>query len=194
MPARRAAAWAREVAEAVGLPRTCALAHRAAACVALHTGDAPLAVEEARASVAAAEKVSARVDAAMSRILLGRALKETGDTAGAALELERAATDFDAYGSPRHRDMAEQQLRKLGYHVSRRSGPGKVRGEGLDALSEREHEVARLVVERRTNPEIAADLFLSLKTVETHMRNIFRKLGVSSRVEVARVMERATPA
>jgi len=47
--------------------------------------------------------------------------------------------------------------------------------------------VGRLLVDRRTNPEIAADLFLSLKTVESHMRNIFRKLEVSSRVEVARV-------
>jgi len=50
--------------------------------------------------------------------------------------------------------------------------------------------VARLVVERKTNPEIAAELFLSQKTVETHLRNIFRKLGVSSRVELARVVER----
>jgi DNA-binding NarL/FixJ family response regulator len=58
-------------------------------------------------------------------------------------------------------------------------------------LTERELQVARLVVDRRTNTEIAEDLFLSPKTVETHMRNIFRKLDVSSRVEVARTVERA---
>ena len=58
-------------------------------------------------------------------------------------------------------------------------------------LSERELQVARLVVDRKTNPEIAAELFLSLKTVESHLRNIFRKLDVQSRVELARVVERA---
>ena len=54
-----------------------------------------------------------------------------------------------------------------------------------------EKQVAHLVVDRRTNPEIAQTLFLSPKTVETHMRNIFRKLDVASRVEVARAVERA---
>jgi DNA-binding NarL/FixJ family response regulator len=51
--------------------------------------------------------------------------------------------------------------------------------------------VARLVADRKTNPQIAAELFLSHKTVETHLRNIFHKLGVSSRVALARAIERA---
>jgi DNA-binding NarL/FixJ family response regulator len=59
----------------------------------------------------------------------------------------------------------------------------------VESLTERELEIARLVVERKTNPEIAATLFLSLKTVETHLHNIFGKLDVSSRVEVARTVE-----
>jgi DNA-binding CsgD family transcriptional regulator len=51
--------------------------------------------------------------------------------------------------------------------------------------------VAELVRARRTNAQIAAELFLSRKTVETHMTNIFKKLGASSRVEVAERLERA---
>ena len=75
--------------------------------------------------------------------------------------------------------------------VHRRTRKGAVAGEALAELSERELEVARLVVDRKTNREIAEELFVSLKTVEAHMRNLFRKLGVSSRAEVARTVERA---
>jgi DNA-binding CsgD family transcriptional regulator len=56
-------------------------------------------------------------------------------------------------------------------------------------LTGRELEIARLVVDRKTNLQIAAELFLSHKTVETHLRNIFRKIGVGSRVELARAVE-----
>jgi DNA-binding CsgD family transcriptional regulator len=58
-------------------------------------------------------------------------------------------------------------------------------------LTERELQVARLVVDRKTNSEIAGELFLSQKTVETHLRNIFRKTDVSSRVALARAVEHA---
>jgi DNA-binding NarL/FixJ family response regulator len=47
------------------------------------------------------------------------------------------------------------------------------------------------VTDRKTNREIAEELFLSGKTVESHLRNIFVKLGAASRVEVARTVERA---
>jgi DNA-binding CsgD family transcriptional regulator len=65
-------------------------------------------------------------------------------------------------------------------------------GSGLGELTERELEVARLVADRRTNPEISATLYLSQKTVETHLRNIFNKIGVDNRVALAREVERAS--
>jgi DNA-binding CsgD family transcriptional regulator len=74
--------------------------------------------------------------------------------------------------------------------VHKRARPGAADASGLGALTGRELEVVELVVDRRTNPEIAAELFLSLKTVETHLRNVFRKLDVSTRVELARTVER----
>ena len=67
--------------------------------------------------------------------------------------------------------------------------PGKADATGVGSLTARELEIAQLVVDRKTNPEIAAALFLSPKTVETHLRNVFHKLDVSSRVEVARAVE-----
>ena len=105
--------------------------------------------------------------------------------------MQRAADDLDACGATRYRDATERELRKLGRVVHRRTRKGASANEALGELSERELEVARLVVDRKTNKEIAAELFVSLKTVEAHMRNLFRKLSVSSRAEVARTVERA---
>jgi DNA-binding CsgD family transcriptional regulator len=82
-------------------------------------------------------------------------------------------------------------LRQLGRSIHRRSRPGTADGTGVASLTGRELEVARLVVDRRTNQQIADELFLSLKTVETHIRNMFRKLDVSSRVDLARAIEAA---
>jgi DNA-binding NarL/FixJ family response regulator len=64
----------------------------------------------------------------------------------------------------------------------------------VETLTERERQVARLVFDRRANAEIAEALFLSPKTIETHMRNMFIKLDVPSRAEVARTVERADQA
>ena len=87
-----------------------------------------------------------------------------------------------------------QELRRLGHRVARRPrAPAAPTGAaGLEQLTDREREIAELVRDRRTNRQIAAELFLSEKTVESHLRNIFVKLGVASRVEVARAVERGS--
>lgn len=63
-------------------------------------------------------------------------------------------------------------------------------GEGVAALSPREQQVASLVAEGHTNKAIAAQLFLSEKTIEKHLARIFDKLGVSARAQVAAAIER----
>jgi ATP/maltotriose-dependent transcriptional regulator MalT len=188
--AARAASAAAAVAAATPRRLAAAWAERAAAAVALAAGDAGNAAEQALSSATAADEAGAPIEAALARTLAGRALAQAGERERAAAELERAAAALDACGALRHRDVAERELRKLGRRIAR-TPRGRAIGDGLASLTRRELQVARLAVERKTNPEIAAELFLSQKTVETHMRNIFHKLGVSSRVEVARLVERA---
>jgi DNA-binding CsgD family transcriptional regulator len=187
----RAAAEAEACAAAYELPMATAMAHRAAAAVALHYNHPEIAAERALASAAAADEIAAPIEAAVSRTLAGRALARAGRTDSAAAELERAAAELHALGATRYRAEAEQELRKLGRRIHRRTRAGEADGVGVETLTERELQVARLVVDRKTNREIAEGLFLSPKTVETHLRNIFRKLGVANRVELARAVEHA---
>jgi DNA-binding NarL/FixJ family response regulator len=91
------------------------------------------------------------------------------------------------------RDQVERELWKLGYRIHRRTRPGQTDGRGVESLTERELQATRLVADGKTNPEIAHELFITLNTVETHMRNIFAKLGVASRLELARAADRAGP-
>jgi DNA-binding CsgD family transcriptional regulator len=190
--AERAASLADESAANIGLPLPRAWADRAAAHVALGQKDAQRAAELALRSAEIADGAEGPIEAGLSRIVAGRALAQLGDRDRATAELEQAAATFDAVGAVRYRDEAERELRQLGHHVHRRSGPGSTPdGGGVESLTKRELEIARLIVDRQTNRQIAEALFLSPKTVETHIRNIFTKLGVDSRVDVARTVERA---
>jgi DNA-binding NarL/FixJ family response regulator len=189
--AERAADLAQVTAAAVQRPLAAAWADRAVATVALHAGDPGGAIERALASAEAAREVGAPIEEALSRTLAGRALAQADQRDRAVAELQRAAATFDACGAFRYRDSAERELGKLGHRPHRRTSPGKGGGPAIETLTERELQVARLVVDRKTNAQIAAELFLSQKTIETHLRNIFRKVDVSSRVELARAVERA---
>ena len=99
----------------------------------------------------------------------------------------------DTQSPPPDRTRVSKVTIAAGAGVHRRTRPGRPGRTGVESLTERERQVARLVVDRRTNTEIAEALFVSPKTIETHLRNIFHKLDVSSRVELARVIERSPP-
>jgi DNA-binding NarL/FixJ family response regulator len=188
-----AAEWARRAeaaVESLELPGRESFALRALAEVALAEGRADdaaaLALEGARKA-----GTGYRVDSARARVVAGRSLAAAGDRDRALAELESARAELEACGAARYRDQAVRELRRLGERVGR--GGRRGRGEtGVEALSGREREVAELVAERLTNREIAERLVLSERTVERHLSRIFQKLDVSSRVEVAREIERGS--
>ncbi len=131
-------------------------------------------------------------DAAHARLLAGRALAALGDADGATRELAAAEAALDAAGARRLREEAAQELRRLGHKVARRPRAGAAPGAGLEQLTEREREIAELVCDRHTNRQIAGELFLSEKTVETHLRNIFVEALRSARASRSRGRSSAT--
>ena len=176
-------------AESLDLALPLGVARRCRAALSLASADAEGAAKQAASSIGSFETIGARIEVAFSRHLEGRALAASGDRRAAIRTLREAESELAACGSNRERDGARRELRRLGARAHVR-GPGGS-GSGLDSLTGREREIAALVERRLTNREIAAELVLSEKTIESHLRNIFAKLGASSRVEVARKLEEA---
>ena len=183
-----ALAWARKAESSTHggeLVGEAAYARRATAAVALAQGDPARAAQIALEAAVRADGAGIPAEAGRCRILAARALIADGERADAVAELERAVEQLGRIGADGYRDEAEKQLRRLGRRTARRaSGPER----GLQALTEREREVAELVRQGRTNREIAAAMYVSEKTVERHLSRIFAKLGVSSRTVVALVV------
>jgi DNA-binding NarL/FixJ family response regulator len=153
-----------------------AAAHHARGRVAMASGDAAATAHLERALAGFSEQ-GMPVDAARARLDLARALEE-GQADVAIQEARTALAEFERVGAPREADAAAALLRRHG--VRGRTGP---KGAGL--LTRREQEVLLLVAEGLTNPEIAARLFLSSKTVGHHVSNVLAKLGVKTRGEAA---------
>jgi DNA-binding NarL/FixJ family response regulator/tetratricopeptide (TPR) repeat protein len=159
-------------AAAGGLARA-APAGRAAVLIAMGRAEEAVAVTAAQAAPPLA--------AARLRLLHGRALAAAGRRAEAIEALAAAEAALDGFGAIRLRDEAVRELRRLGHRVVRSS-----RADGDDPLTSREREIAELVAGGRTNREVAEQLVLSTRTVDAHLRTIYAKLGVRSRVELTR--------
>ena len=186
-----ARAWAAEsdkLAARAKTRHTSMLADRAHAALLLATGEPGQAAERALAAAAAATQIGARIDAARARTLAGRALVAAGERAAAGDELHEAAAQLDLCGAHSYRDEAERLLRRLGRRFRRAIDTPTA---AVATLTRRELEVAELVAQGMTSREIAQALFLGEKTVETHLRHIFGKLGVTSRASVTRAITTA---
>jgi hypothetical protein len=115
----------------------------------LDSGDAAEAARLALASSDTAGELGMPIEAAISRALSGRAPMIAGDHDGAVAALRRAAAEFDACGARRGRGEAERELGRLGHRPYRRTRSGQPDRAGLAALTDREVEVARLIVDRK---------------------------------------------
>jgi DNA-binding NarL/FixJ family response regulator len=176
---------AEEISDRVALPVRMGDARYARACVLL-TREHPT-----QAAVAALEAVDAfdagkvPVEAARARLIAAQALLTADSTERAQIELERAHQTFTSYGASQAADQAARQLRRLGRRKTPASRRTRAAAPGLQALSEREREVAELAARGDTNRRIAEQLFLSEKTIEIHVSRVLAKLGIRSRAAIA---------
>ena len=165
-------------------------AARAMTSVLLSEGQIHEAREFAALATNAAERSSDPLELARSWTVAAQALTKAGRQDEAVALLRDALRTYDACGARRWSALVTRELRAAGIRIA---GPTAGRGAtGTTVLSAREHEVAELVAAGLTNPQIAETLFLSPRTVESHLGHIFDKLGVRNRSAVAAELRRRT--
>ncbi|MGH9214202.1 MAG: LuxR C-terminal-related transcriptional regulator [Acidimicrobiales bacterium] len=140
------------------------------------------AVQQAGSAIEHFEACGQLIRASQARMTLAEALLRDGRIDDARSEVGRAKDQLTDVGADWLADQADRAQRRLGARLPRHRQPGVVSA----ALTKREHEVAELVAKRLTNREIAAELYLSPRTVDAHVARIFSKLGINSRAAVAR--------
>jgi DNA-binding CsgD family transcriptional regulator/tetratricopeptide (TPR) repeat protein len=192
------AAWLVRTALAAGDPHRAAAAAAAAADI---SGNSP-AVAVAAASAAHAAGVLARDAARLEQAAaehadpwarasaaedLGALLAAKGSHAGAVARHEQAIRGYQAAGAARDVARVRRRLRRLGVRHRHWSAVEARPPTGWLSLTGTECTVSELVSRGCTNQQVADQMFISVHTVAFHLRQIFRKLGISSRVELARI-------
>jgi DNA-binding NarL/FixJ family response regulator len=145
-----------------------AVAAQARGAVLLAEADPRAALPVLRQAWTGWQEVEAAYEAARVRVLIGIASRDLGGADAAEMEFDAARWIFQQLGA--HPDLARVEA------FSR-----AIRPKTTGALSAREIQVLRLVAAGKTNRQIAAELFISERTVERHLSNIFNKLDVPSR-------------
>jgi DNA-binding CsgD family transcriptional regulator len=148
-----------------------------ARCRALLSGGAA-ADELYREAIARLGRTRLRPELARGHLVYGEWLRRAGRLVDGREQLRTAHDMFAAIGMEAFAERARLELIATGGKVPRRSS------EVRDQLTPQEEQIARLAGDGLSNPEIAAQLFLSARTVEWHLRKIFAKLGIGSRREL----------
>jgi DNA-binding CsgD family transcriptional regulator len=170
------------IAKISGRERVVGEVELARGAAAVGSGAADQAAEHLGIAVDVFTRCHMPYRSARAHLLLARAVAES-DPKRAVAEASQAFDDFERLGATRDADEAAGFLRTLG--AMGRTGP-----KLLSELSKRETEVLRLLGYGLTNAEIAARLYISTKTVATHVGNIFAKLRVRNRAEAATYAQR----
>ena len=129
-----------------------------------------------------------KVALARAQLLYGEWLRRQGRRVEAREQLRTAHEAYAAMGMEGFAERARRELAASGEKVRKRSVDTR------DELTAQETQIARLAADGRTNPEIGAQLFLSPRTVEWHLRKVFGKLGISSRRELQSALPDANEA
>jgi DNA-binding CsgD family transcriptional regulator len=127
-----------------------------------------------------------RVELARAHLLYGEWLRRTHRRADARVQLRAAHEMLDEMGLAAFAERARRELAATGETARARAV------DAVTALTAQEAYIARLARDGHTNPEISAQLFLSVRTVEWHLRKIFIKLGIGSRRELRAALDHLT--
>jgi len=142
------------------------------------SSDGEVADGHYRESIAHLSDPHVRVELGRTHLLYGEWLRRERRRLDARRHLRTALEAFTSMGTEAFARRAERELLATGERARKRTVDTR------DELTPQETEIARLAANGHTNPEIAAQLFISRSTVEYHLRKVFRKLGVRSRTQL----------
>jgi DNA-binding CsgD family transcriptional regulator len=179
--ARNAAARLAETTEPTGTDYGLGMLARSCALVAQREPPAEAFYLEA---IERLGRTRVRPDLARAQLLYGEWLRREGRRIDARAALRTAYEQFVAIGMEAFAHRARRELVATGETVQKRSVDAR------DELTPQELQIARLASEGLTNPEIAAQLFLSRRTVEWHLRKVFNKLDIESRRGIGAALAR----
>jgi DNA-binding CsgD family transcriptional regulator len=150
---------------------------------ALLCDDRPQADKLYREAIKRLDRTTIATDRARAHLLYGEWLRRERRRTDAREHLRTAHDMFCAMGAEAFTDRVARELHATGERTRRRSL------ETTNQLTPQQAQVARLAVQGHTNSEIAAQLFISPRTVEYHLRNVFLTLGVTSRRKLANALD-----
>ncbi|MCW2954879.1 MAG: putative regulatory protein, partial [Conexibacter sp.] len=179
--ARRLSRDLQRRAQRFGAARTLGIAQRTIG----QTHGGAFGREQLTRSVRTLEGSGADFELALSLVELGAERRRQGQRTEARDLLRRALDLADRCGALRLRRRAAEELHVAG------GRPRRTRTTGVEGLTSSERRVAQLAAEGSTNRQIAQRLFVTLRTVETHLTHTYAKLGIGSRAELAQALERA---